>query len=41
MHVTLAHPHLYEVHWDMAETCFSGPLITMGPLMWAWNLKEV
>lgn len=25
MHVTLAHPHLYECHWEMAKVCVDGP----------------
>lgn len=42
MQVTLAHPHLYEVHWDMASACLSqASRHEDGPSIYAWDLDMV
>lgn len=42
MHVTLAHPHLYEHHYGMAEHCVrEGPTVVEQPGLYAWDLKRV
>jgi len=45
MHVTLAHPHLYEPHFDMARRCVcmgeNGQTVSQGPLLQYWHLDDV
>jgi len=42
MHVSLAHPHIYETHWMMARTCLLGPLVEEKPeLPRCWDMGEV
>lgn len=41
MHVTLAHPHLYEMHYGMADACLSQTHFPVGPDLFAWRLEDV
>lgn len=41
LHVTLAHAHLYEHHWDLAEQAMSQTSIVPPLLMPTWTLSEV
>lgn len=44
MTVTLAHPHLYEPHFEMARTCVDAPLparFTLGPRLQPFDLENV
>lgn len=39
--VGLAHAHLYEPHWAMAERCLQEPLRPLGPPIPHWDLDEI
>lgn len=41
MHVTLAHPHLYDSHYEMADECARASLVVNEPPLYAWNLAKV
>ena len=41
LHVTLAHAHLYEHHWDMACQALTMPAVTPALVMPPWKLSEV
>lgn len=42
MHVTLAHPHIYESHWDMVKTAqFERPHYVMGPDLPRWCVEAI
>lgn len=41
MHVTLAHPHIYKSHYDMADAALSQTLFPTGPQLYAWDLDRV
>lgn len=41
MHVTLAHAHLYEPHWEMAETALGQPSITPEMPLPHWMVSEI
>jgi thymidylate synthase len=43
MHVSLAHPHIYETHWQMARTCVLGGVIVdeRPELPASWSIEEI
>ena len=41
MHVTLAHPHIYSKHYDMAREALEQDLVTRGPLMYRASIDDV
>ncbi len=38
---TLAHAHLYQDHWEMAQTCIDGPVIATEILLPSWSLQQI
>ena len=41
MHVTLAHPHLYAKHYEMARECLGQNVVPDKPKLLSWNLASV
>lgn len=41
MHTTLAHPHLYQFHWEMTKDCIKNESIIPDLQMPHWSLKEI
>jgi len=41
MHTTLAHPHLYQFHWKMAEQCLNNDIKIPALQMPHWSLEEI
>lgn len=41
MQVTLAHPHLYAAHYEMAHQCLHEQHHPVGPELYAWSVDDV
>lgn len=41
MHTTLAHPHLYQFHWEMTRNCIKNDPIIPDLQMPHWSLSEI
>jgi thymidylate synthase len=41
MHVTLAHAHLYESHWDMAAECLKQEPVVPELQLPGWTLAQI
>jgi thymidylate synthase len=41
MHVTLAHPHLYESHWALAEECLDQEPVAEQPALPGWTVAAI
>jgi len=41
MHVTLAHPHIYDAHWEMARKSIAGLWSVRGPALPRWPLSRI
>lgn len=41
MHFTLAHPHVYDVHFEMADRCLDNSLDGSCPMLPNWSVEQI